>query len=160
MPLILYACVSRFPLMTAQVSYDCSHEIKRCLLLERKAMTNLDSILKNRDITLPTKVHLLKASLVAYKGFPCSSVGKESACKGGDLGSIPGLGRTPGEGKGFPLQYSGLENSMDCGLPGSSVHEDSSGKNARVGCHASPRESSQPRDQTQVSPTAGGFFTG
>ena len=40
---------------------DCSHEIKRCLLLGRKAMTNLDSILKGRDITLPTKVHLVKA---------------------------------------------------------------------------------------------------
>ena len=40
---------------------DCSHEIKRCLLLERKVMTNLDSILKSRDITLPTKVHLVKA---------------------------------------------------------------------------------------------------
>ena len=40
---------------------DCSHEIKRCLLLRRKAMTNLDSILKSRDITLPTKVHLVKA---------------------------------------------------------------------------------------------------
>ena len=38
---------------------------------------------------------------------------KESACNGGDLGSIPGLGRSPGEGKGYPLQYSGLENSMD-----------------------------------------------
>ena len=40
---------------------DCSHEIKRCLLLERKVRTNLDSILKSRDITLPTKVHLVKA---------------------------------------------------------------------------------------------------
>ena len=40
---------------------DCSHEIKRHLLLERKVMTNIDSILKNRDITLPTKVHLVKA---------------------------------------------------------------------------------------------------
>ena len=40
---------------------DCSHEIKRCLLLGRKAMTNLDSLLKSRDITLPTKVHLVKA---------------------------------------------------------------------------------------------------
>ena len=45
---------------------------------------------------------------------PCGSVGKESACNVGDLGSIPGLGRSPGEGKGYPLQYSGLENSMDC----------------------------------------------
>ena len=41
------------------------------------------------------------------------SVGKESACNAGDLSSIPGLGRSPGEGKGYPLQYSGLENSMD-----------------------------------------------
>ena len=47
-------------------------------------------------------------------GFPCGSAGKESACKVGDLHSDPGLGRSPGEGKGYPLQYSGLQNSMDC----------------------------------------------
>ena len=47
------------------------------------------------------------------EGFPDSSVGKESACNVGDLGSIPGLGKSPVEGKGYPLQYSGLENSMD-----------------------------------------------
>ena len=46
-------------------------------------------------------------------GFPCGSAGKESASNAGDLGSIPGLGRSPEEGKGYPLQYSGLENSMD-----------------------------------------------
>ena len=46
-------------------------------------------------------------------GFPSGSAGKESACNEGDLCSIPGLGRSPGEGKGHPLQYSGLENSMD-----------------------------------------------
>ena len=46
-------------------------------------------------------------------GFPCGSAGKESACNAEDLGSIPGLGRSPGDGKGQPLQYSGLENSMD-----------------------------------------------
>ena len=46
-------------------------------------------------------------------GFPCGSAGKKSACNAGDLGSISGLGRSPGEGKGYPLQYSGLENSMD-----------------------------------------------
>ena len=45
--------------------------------------------------------------------FPCGSAGKVSACNAGDLGSIPGLGRSPGEGKDYPLQYSGLENSMD-----------------------------------------------
>ena len=46
-------------------------------------------------------------------GFPDSSVGKESACSAGDPGSIPGSGRSTGKGKGYPLQYSGLENSMD-----------------------------------------------
>ena len=47
-------------------------------------------------------------------GFSCGSAGKESACNVGDLSSTPGLGRSPGEGKGNPLQYSGLKNSMDC----------------------------------------------
>ena len=47
-------------------------------------------------------------------GFSGGSTGKESACNIGDMGSIPGLGRSPGEGKDYPLQYSGLENSMDC----------------------------------------------
>ena len=49
-----------------------------------------------------------------FLGFPCGSAGKESACSVEDLGSIPGLGRSPGERKGYPLQYSCLENSMDC----------------------------------------------
>ena len=53
---------------------------------------------------LPTPVFL---------GFPCGSASKESACSAGDLGSFPGLGRSPGEGKGYPLQCSDLENSMD-----------------------------------------------
>ena len=47
-------------------------------------------------------------------GFPDSSVGKESTCNAGDPGSIPGSGRSTGEGIGYPLQYSGLDNSMDC----------------------------------------------
>ena len=46
-------------------------------------------------------------------GFPRGLASKESTCNVGDLGSIPGLGRSPGEGKGYPLQYSGLENSVD-----------------------------------------------
>ena len=54
---------------------------------------------------LPTRV---------FSGFPCSSAGKESSCNVGDLSSIPGLGRSPGEGQSYLLQYSGLENSMDC----------------------------------------------
>ena len=48
-----------------------------------------------------------------FLGFPCGSAGKESTCNAGDLGSIPELGQSPGEGKGYPFQYSGLENSMD-----------------------------------------------
>ena len=52
---------------------DCSREIKRCLLLTRKAMTNLDSILKNRDITLPTKVHLVKAMVFPVVMYNCES---------------------------------------------------------------------------------------
>ena len=47
-------------------------------------------------------------------GLPCDTAGKESACNVGNLGLIPGLGRSPGEGKSYLLQYSGLENSMDC----------------------------------------------
>ena len=49
-----------------------------------------------------------------FLGFLCGSAGKESTCNTGDLGSIPGLGRSLREGKGYLLQYSGLENSMDC----------------------------------------------
>ena len=52
---------------------DCSHEIKRCLLLGRKAMTNLGSILKSRDITLPTKVHLVKAMVFPVVMYGCES---------------------------------------------------------------------------------------
>ena len=53
-------------------------------------------------------------NILVLTGFPCGSAGKESTSNEGDLGSVPGLGRSPGEGKGYPLQYSGLENSMDC----------------------------------------------
>ena len=59
-------------------------------------------------------VYVLGTRLWGPKGFPCGSAGKESTCDMGDLGSIPGLGRSRGEGKGYPLQYSGLENSLDC----------------------------------------------
>ena len=52
--------------------------------------------------------------MVETWGFPDGSAGKEPACNAGDLGLIPEVGRSPGEGKGYPLQYSGLENFMDC----------------------------------------------
>ena len=57
---------------------DCSHEFKRCLLLGRKVMTNLDSILKNRDITLPTKVCLVKAMVFPLVMYGCESWTEES----------------------------------------------------------------------------------
>ena len=56
--------------------------------------------------------------VILDKGFPDSSLGKESACHTGDPGSIPGSGRSAGEEIGYPLQYFGLENSMDCTVHG------------------------------------------
>ena len=67
---------------------------------------------------LPTPVFL---------GFPYGSAGKESACNVGDLGLVPGLGRSPGEGKGYPLQFSSLKNFMDfivCGVAKSQTLSD------------------------------------
>ena len=64
---------------------DCSHEIKRCLLLGRKVMTNLDSILKSRDITLSTKVHLVKAMVFPVVMYGCESwTVKKAECRGID----------------------------------------------------------------------------
>ena len=57
--------------------------------------------------------HLFLIPILCW-GFPCGLAGKESICNVGDLGSISGLGRSPGQGKGYPLKYSGLENSMNC----------------------------------------------
>ena len=65
--------------------------------------------LRYNMVTIVDNTVLLK---FAYN-FPCGSDGKESACNAGDLGSNPGLGRSPGEGNGYPLQCSGLENSMN-----------------------------------------------
>ena len=67
--------VSDFIFLGSKITMDgdCSHEIKRCLLLRRKVMTNLDSILKSRDITLPTKVRLLKAMVFPVVMYGCES---------------------------------------------------------------------------------------
>ena len=78
--------------------HDCSHEIKRPLLLESKVMTNLDSILKSRDVTLPTKVRLVKAMVFSVVMDGCR------------------------EGNGTPLQYPCLENLMDRGAWCATVH--------------------------------------
>ena len=67
--------IADFIFLGSKITSDgnCSHEIKRCLLLERKVMTNLDSILKSRDITLPTNVHLVKAMVFPVVMYGCES---------------------------------------------------------------------------------------
>ena len=74
-------------------------------------------VLVNFQLNNPLHLFILlgrKVVMTLLKfGFPCGLAGKEFACNAGDLDSIPGLGRSPGEGKGYPLQYSGQENSMD-----------------------------------------------
>ena len=64
----------------------------------------------NSKILLSSTMNCIQYPVINH----CGSAGKESTCNVGDLGLVPGLGRSPGEGKGYPLQYSGLENSMDC----------------------------------------------
>ena len=72
-------------------------------------------ILTGKDICTPV---FIVALFIIAKSFPGGSEDKASACNAGDPGLIPGLGRSPGEGNGYPLQYSCLENSMDCVVPG------------------------------------------
>ena len=75
---------SRFYFLGSKITtdIDCNHEIKRRLLLERKAITNLDSILKSRDITLPTKVHLVKAMVSPVVMYGCESwIIKKAECQ-------------------------------------------------------------------------------
>ena len=75
----------------------------------------------NKDLTgihhngkKPKANKIFERCSISLRGFLDSSVGKESTCNAGDPGSTPGSGRSTGEGIGYPLQYSGLENSMDC----------------------------------------------
>ena len=78
-------------------------------------------IMDNKDKIYPPNS---KSFPLLPSGFPCGPAGKESACNEGDLGSIPGLGRSPGEEKGNPLQYSGLENPIDCIVHGVTKESD------------------------------------
>ena len=81
-----------------------------CLLGLNPGLLNPEGLFKLR-LLRPTLVFGLVPS---SRAFPDSSVGKESACNAGDPGSIPGSGRSAGEGIGYPFLYPGLENSMDC----------------------------------------------
>ena len=69
-------------------------------------------------------LHMCYIYVMYVMGFPGGSESKESACNAGDLGSIPGLGRFPGKGNSYSLQYSGLENSMDCIVHGVTKSQD------------------------------------
>ena len=92
-------------------------------------------------------------------GFPGSSAGKESTCNAGDLGLIPGLGRSPGGGHGNPLQYSYLENPMDRIAWWDTVHGVLQTRILEWVAIPTSRGSSQPRDLTQTSCITDGSFT-
>ena len=68
----------------------------------------MQHVYDKEHIKISIKIETHIECLLAVLGFPCGSAGKESACNAGNLGSVPGLGRSRGEGKGYPLQYSGL----------------------------------------------------
>ena len=78
--------------------------------LEKKKITESS---RKETLNLPHTSKYFKKHLHCIWGFPGGSDGKESACNTGDLGSIPGLGRSSGEGNGYPLQYTGLKNPVD-----------------------------------------------
>ena len=80
----------------------------------RKIMVLVTALTTQTNLQMWTQKTFQESSYDLYLSFLCGSVGKESTCNEGDLGFIPGLERFPREGKGYPLQYSGLENSMDC----------------------------------------------
>ena len=96
---------------------------KSCSLCLRTGSTlQITQLVKNPPAMQETLVQFLgcedplekdRLPTPVFLGFPCGSAGKKSTHNVGDLGSIPGLGRFPGEGKGYPLRYSGLENSID-----------------------------------------------
>ena len=85
----------------------------KCEILENKIYYFILEIIPMLYL-LKAVAHSITKLSYKFLGFPGSSVGKEFTCNAGDPGSILGLGRSPGEGKGYPLQYSGLENFMNC----------------------------------------------
>ena len=106
---------------------DCSpsgssvHRISQARILEWVAISFSRGSSQPKDLTQVSCIGRQILYHVSHQGspqknlgFPCGSAGKEFAHNSGDLGLIPGLGRSPGEGQGYPLQYSGLENSMGC----------------------------------------------
>ena len=92
------------------------HSLLQGIFLTQGLNPSLLQCRRPRFYSWVRKIHWRKGRLLTpvLLGFPCGLAGKESACNVGELGSIPGLGWSPGEGSSYPLQYSGLENSMDC----------------------------------------------
>ena len=95
-------------------SISFQRETRRWTFLPTPSELNPEVIATENAVCLFQNYLLFIMALWTCGGFPCGSAGKQSTCNVGDLGSIPGLGRSPGEGKGYPLQSSGLENSMNC----------------------------------------------
>ena len=91
-------------------------------------------IFNTKGYSLFTEPQIYKPKYI-YQGFPGGSDGKDSACKMGDLGSVPGLGRYPGEENGYSLYYSGLENSMDRGAWQATVHGVANSRTRLSDCH-------------------------
>ena len=127
-------CKPIYNLMSLLAQLSCKQKLhsKQCLAKSLSTMRKNGGRLWNYFLTYPESVNtfLKKKAIrtkiddlnIRHRGFPHNSVGKESACNAGDLGSIPGLGRSPGEGNGNPLQYSCLENPMDRGAWRATVH--------------------------------------
>ena len=109
-----------------KIANDCKYIGVKLKKLEMYIFLLLIPVLVNFQLNNPLHLFILlgrKVVMTLLKfGFPCGLAGKEFACNAGDLDSIPGLGRSPGEGKGYPLQYSGQENSMDYNSMDSIVH--------------------------------------
>ena len=136
--------VADFILLGSKITADGdhSHEIKRYLLFGRKPMTNLDSILKGRDITLPTKVHLVKAMVFPVVMYGCELDHKESWKKESTVAQ----------------SWPTLCNPMDCSLPASSIHRIFQARVLKWVAISFSRGSSRPRDQTWVSRISGRCF--
>ena len=98
-----------------RVGHDCATSL-HCTSLIPQLVKNVPAMQETQFNSWVGKIPWRRDRLPTpvFLGFPGGSAGKESAYNVGDLGSIPGLGKYPGEGKGYPLQYSGLENSTNC----------------------------------------------
>ena len=120
---MLHLCLTLCDPMDCSPPGSSVQEILQARILEWVAMPSSRGSSQPRDENHVSCVSCFGRWFLYHWGFPCGSAGKESACNVGDLGSIPGLGRSPGEGKGCPLQYSGLEKSLDCIVHGVSHKE-------------------------------------